>query len=90
MTTSRKILVTGVAGFIGSNLARRLLDEGYDVVGVDNLSAGMRENVDPRVVFHARDIRDPDLKDFFEGIDTVFHLAAKNCLLDCLQNPHSL
>ena len=83
---STSILITGVAGFIGSNLATRLLDEGYSVIGIDNLSAGMRENVDPRVDFHLRDIREPDLADLLKGVDTVFHLAAKNCLYDCLQN----
>ncbi len=82
-----KILVTGVAGFIGSNLAQRLLEEGYTVVGMDNLSAGTKENVDPRVQLHVRDIRDADLSGLFQGADTVFHLAAKNCLYDCLQNP---
>lgn len=81
------VLVTGVAGFIGSNLAKRLLDEGYRVVGIDNLSAGTKENVDHGVILHVRDIREPDLSEGFEGVDTVFHLAAKNCLYDCLRNP---
>jgi len=82
-----KVLVTGAAGFIGSNLAIRLLQEGHSVVGLDNLSAGTRENVDSRVEFHRRDIRERELADLFRGVDTVFHLAAKNCLSDCLQNP---
>lgn len=84
---SRKILITGVAGFIGSNLATRLLDIGYHVIGIDNLSAGIRENVDHRVEFHQRDIRAGDLSDLFRNVDAVFHLAAKNCLSDCLRNP---
>lgn len=42
---------------MGSHLARRLLDEGHEVIGLDNLSAGVLENVDPRVVFHREDIR---------------------------------
>lgn len=82
-----RVLVTGVAGFIGSNLAARLLREGCEVLGIDNLSAGTRENLDPAVTLHVRDIREPDLGDLFAGVDTVFHLAAKNCLSDCLQDP---
>jgi UDP-glucose 4-epimerase len=80
-------LVTGVAGFVGSNLAKRLLDRGYTVRGIDNLSAGTLENVDERVEFHQVDIRDPQIQRLCEGAGTVFHLAAKNCLTDCLANP---
>jgi UDP-glucose 4-epimerase len=80
-------LVTGVAGFVGSNLAKRLLDRGYTVRGIDNLSAGTLENVDERVEFHQVDIRDPQIHHLCEGARTVFHLAAKNCLTDCLTNP---
>lgn len=82
-----RILVTGVAGFIGSNLAKYLLDRGYFVVGIDNLAAGTRENVDGRVEFHKLDIRDPKIYPLFQDVDTVFHLAAKSSLTDCLDNP---
>jgi len=82
-----RVLVTGVAGFVGSNLAKRLLDSGYLVRGIDNLSAGTRENLDPRVDFHQADIRDLEIHSLFEGIDGVFHLAAKNCLSECLKDP---
>lgn len=54
----KRVLVTGCAGFIGSNLCGRLCDEGYKVVGIDNLSAGTLENIDNRVIFHKADIRD--------------------------------
>ncbi|MEW6382164.1 MAG: NAD-dependent epimerase/dehydratase family protein [bacterium] len=81
------VLVTGCAGFIGSNLSKCLCDEGYKVVGIDNLSHGTIENVDHRVIFHKKDIRDQEIYSLFEGVDTVFHLAAKNCLIDCLRNP---
>jgi len=83
----RTVLITGIAGFIGSNLAKKLLDEGHSVTGVDNLTAGTRDNVDPRAHLHVRDIREKDLDELFKGVDTVFHLAAKNCLYDCLQDP---
>jgi UDP-glucose 4-epimerase len=82
-----RIAVTGVAGFVGSNLAKHLLDRGYSVVGIDNLSAGTLENVDPRVDFHKIDIRDPEVYPLLRGVDAVFHLAAISCLTDCLAKP---
>ena len=83
----KHILVTGVAGFIGSNLAKHLLDTGYSVIGVDNLSAGTLENVDQRVNFEQLDIRDTEIHLLFKGVDAVFHLAAKNCLPECMKHP---
>lgn len=80
--------MTGAAGFIGSNLSRMLLEEGYQVVGVDNLSAGTAENLPSGIEFQKADIRYPfSMTSALKGVDAVFHLAAKNCLLDCLQNP---
>jgi UDP-glucose 4-epimerase len=84
---SRRILITGVAGFVGSNLAKHLLNRGYSVVGIDNLSAGTLENIDSRVEFHKLDIRDPEIYPVFHGVDAIFHLAAKCSLTDCLTNP---
>ncbi len=82
-----KIIITGVAGFIGSNLAARLLKEGYQVVGIDNLAYGLPENVPEGVEFQKRDIRDRGIYGLFEGVDAVFHLAAKNCITDCQADP---
>ena len=82
-----KILITGAAGFIGSNLAARLLKEGYEVGGIDNLAYGLRENVPDGVKFHEKDIRDRGIYGLFEGVDAVFHLAAKNCISDCQADP---
>jgi len=82
-----QIVVTGIAGFVGSNLAKHLLDRGCSVVGIDNLSAGTLENVDPRVEFHKIDIRDPGIYPLLRGVDAVFHLAAMSCLTDCLARP---
>lgn len=84
---SKRILVTGVAGFVGSNLAKYLLDCGYAVVGVDNLSAGTLENVDSRVEFHKLDIRAPEIYPLMRNLHGVFHLAAKSSLTDCLDKP---
>ena len=83
----RCVVVTGVAGFVGSNLAKHLLDRGYAVRGIDNLSAGTAENVNERVEFYETDIRAPEIYPLFEGADAVFHLAAKNCLSECVNNP---
>jgi nucleoside-diphosphate-sugar epimerase len=81
------VLITGVAGFIGSNLAERLLREGHRVTGLDNLAYGLREQVPADVEFHKADVRSPDIYPLFDKIDVVFHLAAKNCIADCQNDP---
>lgn len=83
----RRIAVTGVAGFIGSNLATRLLSEGYEVIGIDNLAFGIREQIPVGVDFHHVDIRDRRIYDILRDVDVVFHLAAKNCIADCQADP---
>lgn len=84
---SKPIVITGVAGFIGSNLADHLLNEGYRVVGIDNLAYGVAEQIPDGVEFHQLDIRDPAIYPLFEGGSVVFHLAAKNCIADCQLDP---
>ncbi len=75
---SKKILVTGGAGFIGSHLVRALLTENYEVVVLDNLSMGTRENVPPDVQLIKGDVRsDTDVSRALDGVDVVFHLAAR-------------
>ena len=74
-----KVLVTGGAGFIGSNLVRLLLDEGREVTVYDNLSSGYRQNVEamPGARFVEGDVRDAErLTEAMRGADTMFHLAA--------------
>jgi nucleoside-diphosphate-sugar epimerase len=87
MTQKRTVLITGVAGFIGSNLADRLLSEGFRVIGIDNLSYGVIEQVPQGVEFHQLDIRSPDIYPLFKQVDGVYHLAAKNCIADCQNDP---
>jgi UDP-glucose 4-epimerase len=82
-----RIVITGVAGFIGSNLAKHLLINDYYVVGIDDLSAGTLANVDERVEFHRADIRSTNIQPLFTDADAVFHLAAKTSLVDCLKEP---
>jgi nucleoside-diphosphate-sugar epimerase len=79
--------ITGVAGFIGSNLADRLVAGGYRVVGIDNLAYGVREQVPEGVEFHVADIRDRALHALLRDVDVLFHLAAKNCIADCQDDP---
>lgn len=77
-----KILVTGVAGFLGSNLLERLLKEGHSVVGIDNLSMGLRSNIEfaagnKQFRFIEADAMDPEaFDDVGEDIDVAVHLAA--------------
>jgi nucleoside-diphosphate-sugar epimerase len=78
--THARCLVTGGAGFIGSNLVRRLLDFGARVTVVDNLSTGRRDHLPahPSLVFVEDDLcRSPDLGRHVAGTDYVFHLAAQ-------------
>ena len=72
-----KCLITGGAGFIGSNLVDALVKKGYDVLVLDNLSTGKRENVNPQAKFFEADLRDFNaIRPLFEDIDYVFHEAA--------------
>jgi len=72
-----KVLVTGGAGFIGSNLVDRLIKDGYKVTVLDNLSGGKRQNLNPKAKFYKVDICNFEkILPLFRGIDYVFHLAA--------------
>jgi len=87
VTAQRTVLITGVAGFIGSNLAERLLSEDFRVIGIDNLAYGVIEQIPEKVEFHQLDIRSTAIYPLFEGVEAVFHLAAKNCIADCQNDP---
>ena len=72
------LLVTGGAGFIGSNLVDELVRQGHQVLIVDNLSLGKKEYLNPKAKFYKKDIRDyKSIKPLFRGVDCVFHLAAQ-------------
>jgi len=71
------IMVTGGAGFIGTNLIKRLLKDKHNVVSLDNYSTGTEENHQEGCVYHDVDIRDAVDFDFFmEKPDVIYHLAA--------------
>ena len=74
-----KILVTGGAGFIGSHVADAFIDQGHEVVIVDNLSMGRMENVNPRAKFVKMNIQDAEIVELFEKekFDVVNHHAAQ-------------
>ncbi|MEI6494808.1 MAG: NAD-dependent epimerase/dehydratase family protein [bacterium] len=72
-----KVVVTGGAGFIGSNLVEALLSLNYDVHVIDNLVAGKKENVPAKATLHVADICNlAEIKPIFAGAKYVFHLAA--------------
>jgi UDP-glucose 4-epimerase len=71
-----KIFVTGVAGFLGSHLADRMIEIGHEVVGVDNLIGGNIRNVNNKVDFHKCDCDDlENIRRLMKGCDVVFHAA---------------
>ncbi len=78
----RNILVTGAAGFIGSHLSEGLIQRGYQVIGLDNLSYGLLQNLSsllahPRFEFIRGDVRDFELLfNFGSRVDAIVHLAA--------------
>lgn len=71
-----KVFITGVAGFLGSHLADRLIEKGHKVVGVDNLDGGFIENVNPKVKFYKEDCNNLNkMKEYMKDCDIVFHAA---------------
>jgi UDP-glucuronate decarboxylase len=84
----RKILITGGAGFIGSHLARRLLDAGHEVTVMDNLFTGNKSNIydleqNPRFTFLLQDVTQP----FWGQFDDIYNLACPASPIHYQRNP---
>ncbi len=82
------IMVTGGAGFVGTNLIKRLLKDGHNVVSLDNYSTGKKENHQEGCVYHECDIRDViDFNYFMKDVDIVYHLGALARIQPSFINP---
>ena len=96
-----RCIVTGGAGFIGSNLVDRLIDDGHEVIVFDNLSTGKKENINPKAKFFKFDISNDkifnlttmhngvkySLEDEILNVDVVFHMACLARVQPSIENP---
>jgi len=81
-------LVTGAAGFLGSSLANRLAREDHEVRGLDDLSAGNPDRLNPNVLFTRGDVSDrPKLWTLLQDVDCVYHLAARVSVSESILYP---
>lgn len=91
--TKKKVVITGGAGFIGSQLGAELHNQGHDVILLDNMSFGHLDNliIDGKTFGQliVKDIRDPNLSTVFAGAHTIFHLAGISALPVCQSDPLS-
>lgn len=88
----KKCLVTGGAGFIGSNLTDKLIELGHEVVVIDNLSTGNYENVNKKAYFYRTDLADieqTELDNICKNTDVIFHMAALPNVQYSMENPMS-
>ena len=86
----KKAIVTGGAGFIGSNLVDKLIDMGVEVHIIDNLSTGFKKNINPKATFHKIDIStiNPELAWYeFKNTDAIFHTAALARVQPSIKDP---
>ena len=80
-----KILVTGGVGFIGTNLIKKLINEGHNVHSLDNYEVGLKSNEQSGCVYHDNDITNINLLD--KNFDLIFHLAALSRIQPSFNNP---
>ncbi len=86
---NKKILVTGGAGFIGSHTVDALIERGADVVVIDNLLTGRRENLNPKTKFYEINIADPKFEDILEKErpEIIYHFAFYVLVPKSVENP---
>lgn len=86
---SKNVIVTGGAGFIGSNLVNRLIQKGHHAIVIDNLSSGKKENIHPKATFYKADVRNKNIRKIFEKENpkAIFHLAAFPLVDQAYKNP---
>ena len=83
-----RALVTGGAGFVGTNLIKRLLEDGHKVVSLDNYSTGKKENEQKGCYYYDVDLSEvTDYSFFMEKPDVIFHLAALPRIVPSFENP---
>lgn len=89
LNNGKNVLITGGAGFIGSHIVDLLIEKGYGVVVVDNLSSGSESNLNKSAKFYNLDINSEKLEEVFaqNKIDYVFHLAAQPSVSSSIKNP---
>ncbi len=92
MNPYKECIVTGGNGFIGSNMVDALVDKGYDVIVIDNLSSQCHENFyfnkSDKVQYFDKDICDYDqIESLFKDVDFVFHMAAESRIQSSIDNP---
>ena len=83
-----KILVTGGAGFIGTNLIKRLLKEGHEVVSIDNYSTGKKETEQDGCIYYDYDLSYSYVRDDGDSYDVIFHMAALARIQPSLKHPY--
>jgi len=86
----QKVIVTGGAGFIGSNLVDELIRRGIEVTIIDNFSSGQRKNINPKAILYEIDLSEISVKaltKILEGHDIVFHTAARARVQPSIKDP---
>ena len=91
-TSSKKILVTGVAGFLGSHLAEKLTEMNHEVIGIDNMSGGYKDNIPKNIKFFDFDCCDLEkMKQVTRNVDVIYLVLSLTCGLKptMLSHEHS-
>ena len=83
----KKAVVTGGAGFIGSNMVDYLIEKGIEVTILDNFSTGKRENCNSKATICEIDLTTDNLEPHLEDVDVVFHFAALARVQPSIEDP---